>query len=375
MKKVDYTMGEMMKMENFFEDAHNVYAALSDDKTREIYADMVLFSLTGEESFVDRHMKKKLLFYGIDLEAELRRHVEQPKVIFGAGYWGKNIYSICPKEWTCFADNRVSEEEKLNGIPVLSARELKEIYPNAFVVIAVSQYTEEIQKQLLEEGFTMDQIWAFGSELDIAINKMKLAQYFDLSQLSHDKDEVFVDVGGFDGMSSRQFIQWSGNRYRHIYVFEANPILFERCKKNLPEKSCTIFNKGLWDENTKISFYESPHDFEYNVILQDHNCFDEEKENIKDWATCTADVVKLDDILFDERVTFIKMDIEGSEANAIKGAERIIKTYKPKLAISVYHRKDDLWTIPLLLLQFNRDYKFYLRQYSFSWGETVLYAI
>ncbi len=47
-----------------------------------------------------------------------------------------------------------------------------------------------------------------------------------------------------------------------------------------------------------------------------------------------------------ERVTFIKMDIEGSEANALRGAEKIIRTYKPKLAISVYHKKDDLWTIP-----------------------------
>ena len=65
-----------------------------------------------------------------------------------------------------------------------------------------------------------------------------------------------------------------------------------------------------------------------------------------------ADGLKLD------KVDFIKMDIEGFEIPAIKGARRIIERYKPRLAISVYHRSDDIWKIPELICQLNPNYRF-----------------
>jgi hypothetical protein len=69
------------------------------------------------------------------------------------------------------------------------------------------------------------------------------------------------------------------------------------------------------------------------------------------------------------------MDIEGAELNALKGAEQIIKRYKPKLAICIYHKPEDIWTIPNLLLEFVPDYQFYIRHYSLTCFETVLYAL
>ena len=68
------------------------------------------------------------------------------------------------------------------------------------------------------------------------------------------------------------------------------------------------------------------------------------------------------------------MDIEGSEEAALRGAERLIKRFKPKLAISVYHHPAHLWRIPLLLQQFNPDYQFVLRNYTGWTGDTILYA-
>lgn len=81
------------------------------------------------------------------------------------------------------------------------------------------------------------------------------------------------------------------------------------------------------------------------------------------------------DHLIKEPVTFIKMDIEGSEYQAILGAENMITRHKPKLAISVYHKPEDIWQLPLLIYQFNPGYQFYLRHYSFGNNETVLYAL
>ena len=76
-----------------------------------------------------------------------------------------------------------------------------------------------------------------------------------------------------------------------------------------------------------------------------------------------------------EKVTFIKMDIEGAELETLKGARRIITEQKPKLAVCVYHKPEDIFTIPEYLRTLNPDYKFYLRHYTFAAWDTVLYAI
>ena len=65
-----------------------------------------------------------------------------------------------------------------------------------------------------------------------------------------------------------------------------------------------------------------------------------------------------------EPVTFIKMDIEGSEYKALQGAQNHIKNETPKLAISIYHGYDDLWRLPLFIEKINPNYDFYLRHYG-----------
>ncbi|GHV47002.1 hypothetical protein FACS1894204_09750 [Synergistales bacterium] len=68
------------------------------------------------------------------------------------------------------------------------------------------------------------------------------------------------------------------------------------------------------------------------------------------------------------------MDIEGAEPGALEGAKKIIIQDKPDLAICVYHAIEHYWTIPLMLRSWVKEYKFYLRTYSFGGFETVLYA-
>lgn len=83
----------------------------------------------------------------------------------------------------------------------------------------------------------------------------------------------------------------------------------------------------------------------------------------------------LDDELKNIPVTFIKMDIEGSELEAIRGARHIISTLSPKLAISLYHKLDDFEKIPALIIDINPNYTFYIRHHSLSDCDTVLYAV
>ena len=95
--------------------------------------------------------------------------------------------------------------------------------------------------------------------------------------------------------------------------------------------------------------------------------------NLNEDGNTTVKTVKLDDFI-QEQVSLIKLDVEGSEYATLNGAKRIIKEDKPFLAISIYHRHDDLYRLPLLIHEMVPEYKFYLRHHSTSYKETVLYA-
>jgi len=75
-----------------------------------------------------------------------------------------------------------------------------------------------------------------------------------------------------------------------------------------------------------------------------------------------------------EAVDFIKLDIEGAELAALHGAEECLRRFRPKLAISLYHRPSDFFSIPLFLRSRLPDYDFYLDHYSIHSEETVLYG-
>jgi hypothetical protein len=88
-----------------------------------------------------------------------------------------------------------------------------------------------------------------------------------------------------------------------------------------------------------------------------------------------VEVKRLDDVIGGRNVTFLKMDVEGAELKTLYGAEEIIKRCRPKMAICIYHRAEDLWTIPQYVLSLHSDYRFYVRSYHPSSAETVLYAL
>jgi hypothetical protein len=85
--------------------------------------------------------------------------------------------------------------------------------------------------------------------------------------------------------------------------------------------------------------------------------------------------VKLDDLLSQQKIDLIKMDIEGAEIDTLLGLAETIKSNKPFLAISTYHKPADLWEIPLLIAEISKSYEFYFRVYGQQTFETVLYCV
>ena len=93
----------------------------------------------------------------------------------------------------------------------------------------------------------------------------------------------------------------------------------------------------------------------------------------KDVVIEQLDCVALDEVIR-ESVSLIKMDIEGREMKALAGAKTLITTYKPKLAICIYHKYEDLWEIPEYIHSLVPEYKFYIRHHGPFYTDTVLYA-
>lgn len=124
----------------------------------------------------------------------------------------------------------------------------------------------------------------------------------------------------------------------------------------------TVVPCGMWSEKTELRFFADAS--MASKIVED------EEQNVQ-----KIPVDSIDNICSEEKVTFIKMDIEGSELEALKGAVNVIKRDKPRMAICVYHKPEDLYTIPQWIKQTEPDYKLYLRQHEISEYETVLYAL
>ena len=347
-------------MEHFFDDfgerarMREVYAHLQDEESRKIYKSRSLFSLTDENAHLRDIVRSMAV--GKQLLEACKAHTEDNIVLFGAGTWGKAVlrfFNDIP--WDCVVDN-FKAGQMLSGLPVISVAELRKRQGTPFVVDTLRFDYEEVETQLQQEGFSKEMIFSLG-------HRSEACEYFDLPALEHVEREAFVDAGGFDGETSRSFARWAGS-YEHIYVFEPSAEQQEKCRAHLTDlHGVSIEPYGLWSTSGQRTF---------EINGAGTNCAEE--TNAHRGGT-TVPVVSLDDHLGDQRVTFIKMDIEGAEMAALRGAEHIIRTQHPKLAISVYHCRDDVWRVPMLLLEYYSDYRFYYRVYAFSGNDTVLYAI
>jgi len=186
-------------------------------------------------------------------------------------------------------------------------------------------------------------------------------QYFapDLIQLK--PDEVFVEAGAYIGDTVSDFLKRTGGMFREIHCFELDSTNFKALQdyvSTVPGSSRIFLHpEGLWNE---------PMDITYSV---------EKSQSTIGAGSEKGRVVRLDDAIGETRVTFLKMDIEGAEPQALEGARKTIQANKPKLAICVYHHIKDLWEIPLYIHSLVPEYRIFLRHHTKLEYETVCYAL
>ena len=192
-------------------------------------------------------------------------------------------------------------------------------------------------------------------------------QYFPQDIFKLSQNEIFIDCGAYIGDTIRNFIKICNNRYKKIVAFEPEPTLFHKLKQNnFP--SCICINGGVWKNKDNLPFLAlGSAGSRLELADTSGNCNPNQLINVP--------VYKIDDTSACSDMTFLKMDIEGSELNALKGAEKTIRKNKPKLAVCIYHSDTDMLEIPLWILSLNMGYKLYVRHYSKDLWETVLYTI
>ena len=188
-------------------------------------------------------------------------------------------------------------------------------------------------------------------------------QYFppkDEIPVLWDGADVFLDLGAYDGDSLRGFIDYTGDQYKKIIAVEASRKNYEMLVKNtemLPRVQCV--NIGIHKEKGQIRFEVS--DAKNSFASAD--------------GADVLDVDSVDHILNSEAVTTIKMDIEGAEYDAVLGMEQTLRNH-PVLMVSIYHKVEDLFRLQLLIEKMcPNTYDYYIRHYSPTIIETVLYAV
>lgn len=190
----------------------------------------------------------------------------------------------------------------------------------------------------------------------------ELNQYFADGLVQLEENEVFIDCGGNHAETAEEFINRVNNTHKAVYTLEPDEICYyaaKACIKRKKLRDVTLLALGLGRGKGEARF----------------SSVGGGSSNINDQGDIVIQIDSIDNLLYDkERVTYIKMDIEGAEMDALLGATKTIARDKPKLAVCLYHKTGDFYELPYYLMNTYEGYDYYIRQHANN-SETVLYAI
>lgn len=173
------------------------------------------------------------------------------------------------------------------------------------------------------------------------------------------KNDTIADLGAYNGDTIEEILANTDGSVNKIFALEPDRKNFEKLLRNTSKYPFVeAHNVAAYSDDTLLGFSKA---------AGRQSKISESGEKIK--------AVKIDSFI-KTQISLLKMDIEGSELEAVKGAENTIKKFKPKLYICAYHRNDDMFSIPLAISGIRDDYKFYFRQHRYipAW-ESNFYAI
>ena len=208
--------------------------------------------------------------------------------------------------------------------------------------------------------------WRLNPEFDQIPAQADQEIYFPPDLFKLDKNEVFVDCGAYRGDTLRSFLQQTKGQFKTLLAFEPDPANY---KELLDLVSSLPRDIGQRIKTSPLALGSQSEQLYFDA------------QGIASSSVSTSGSIQiqseaLDMLLADESPTYIKMDIEGAEVDALIGASQSIRKHLPILAVSVYHHQDHIWNVPLMIHSLSNRYKFYLRRYTPRvLDDLVLYAI
>ncbi len=356
----------------------------------------------------------KLLEEELDIQIEIEKAgiPDKPIVVYGAGYYGQsavNLLTVNGFDVIAVCDSDLRKQGRMfSGFRICSIEDVTRRYDDFVVLIASDFYYAEIfahlQKSIPHErilndiiteflrfgcfkrnGFLTELYQALADERSREVLRLILKgrattettyyheafsgdQYFNELTVVGD-EEYLVDGGASIGDTVEKFVKATNGRYGKIYSFEPFEEAFARLEqvkaRHNHDERIALFKAGLSDYNGKAAGKQFQNS---SANRLDGPCEDDQN---------ALDVVTIDSTI-DDKVTFIKLDVEGSELAALRGARQTILRYKPKLAISIYHKPEDIIAIPRYIMELGIDYTYYIRHHGHGelcWCETIFYAI
>lgn len=347
--------------------------------------------------------------------------------LFGAGRLGIEAYGILKKnnikiDYFCDNNKALWGKKIIGNISCISPEELKKEFRKALVIITIENYSiyDQLKDMNIKEIFSIfwfkyhnrnffnkisvyeikDKIIKLNTILEDneskyiinktierwiendcfynsieAVRKMYESienenEYFDSKVIQLKDDEVYIDVGAYNGDTIDSFLNITNNSFEKIIAFELEKTNYDKLQANIRtystdiQKNIISYNKGLYNTRAFVTMASERDNVSISEVVKDKKDID------------VAEVVALSDILQeDQKVTYIKMDIEGSEMEALMGASEVIKKWKPKLAICIYHKPEHYWQIPIFIKNLVPEYKIYIRHHSQIAAQTVCYAV
>ncbi len=192
---------------------------------------------------------------------------------------------------------------------------------------------------------------------------------FDLLNIG--TEETYVDLGAYNGDTIVEFLNETSMQFRKIYAMEPDIKNYRKLKRRLYMIGSALleaYNCGAWNEDTSIVFSLKSG--------RSSRAIPENTENLNPARFRRVNMMKVDTMLQGDSASYIKIDVEGSEENALEGSARTIESFTPKLNVALYHRNEDMFRIPLLVNSYSKKYRLYMRHHPYfpDW-DTNLYAV
>jgi FkbM family methyltransferase len=207
--------------------------------------------------------------------------------------------------------------------------------------------------------------WRLRLDFDGLPSPVAHEQYFPFDLFSLSSDEVFIDCGAFDGDTLKSFLRHQGEGFKSFVALEPDPVNAQKLESYVSTLDSRLKNR-ITLSRLAAAAQRGKLYFEATGTAA---------ATVSAVGTLEVECAPLDEILANHHPTYIKMDIEGAEPDALAGAQNVIRQTTPILAICVYHQQNHLWQIPLFVQSLSDQYYFFLRPHNEECWDLVLYAV